>query len=289
MREMVARLIGSEVRVEFELAAQPSIVRVDVGQIEQVVINLLLNARDAMPHGGRIHVRTSTADAAPATGGRRMRVRQGRFVTLAVSDTGQGMDAETRQRVFEPFFTTRADGGGTGLGLASVHAIVMQAGGSIDVKSEPGQGSTFTIYWPAAEAAVDEASVAVRDAGPARAATVLVVEDHDVIRRLCRRVLENEGHIVAEASNVEHALQKASEMQDLDLLLADVRLGGENGLELARTLRVGRPSIRVLLMSGYASPRVEDAAFLEKPFTPAALVSAVRQVLGHGGSAGDTR
>ena len=279
MRDMMARLIGSEVQLEFDLAADPSTVRLDVGQVEQMVINLLLNARDAMPRGGRVRLRTALAEAAPAAGARRHRVRPGKYVTLEVQDTGAGMDEETRQRVFEPFFTTKGESGGTGLGLASVHAIVTQAGGGIDVTSARGAGSTFTVYLPAAEAAADASAAEGAAAATGRSATVLVVEDHEVIRRLCRRVLEGEGHRVQEASSVVHALRLAGEMDELDLLLADVRLGGENSLELVRVLREERPGVRVLLMSGYASPEGGDAAFLEKPFTPAALVSAVRQVL----------
>ena len=279
IRDMVTRLIGSDVRLAFELDAHPSIVRLDIGQIEQIVINLLLNARDAMPGGGRVQVRTGNADASPVAGARRQRLQPGKYVTLSVTDTGRGMDAGTRVRIFEPFFTTKGAAGGTGLGLASVHAIVAQAGGGIDVTSAPGQGSSFTLFLPSA---VPESRASAR-VGSKRAAThaaaVLVVEDHDVIRRLCRRVLEKEGHQVTEASSAEDALRRAREMKRLDLILADVRLGAEDGLALARALRADHPGARVLLMSGAAGPDTGDAAFLEKPFTPAALVSAVRQLL----------
>jgi signal transduction histidine kinase len=279
LKDFVARLIGSEIAVEYELSAQSATTRLEAGQLEQIVINLLLNARDALPHGGRVWVRTESVEI-PGDAAGTTALRPGRYVTLRVRDDGQGMDANTRQHLFEPFFTTKAPGQGTGLGLASVHAIVTQAGGHIELESEPERGTTFTLYLPWVDGEdVSPANLEV-PAGPQRPATVLVVEDHDVIRGLCCRVLESEGHRVFEASTVQRALQIADDVPDLDLVVADVRLGGENGVDLARALKAARPSVRVLLVSGYATPRVWEAAFLAKPFTPLRLISAVRQVLG---------
>ena len=280
LREIVVRLVDAPVSVEFELGSGLPPVRLEDGQLEQIVINLLLNARDAMPANGRVTVRTAVAEigaggAAVLSG----RLEPGRYVSLAVSDTGHGMTRETRGRILEPFFTTKASAGGTGLGLSTVHAIVQQAGGCLDIASAPGRGSTFTIYLPPAPVEQTAAPEAAAMPAAVPAARILVIDDHDSIRALCRRALESDGHEVLDAAAADAALGIARTLDRLDLVVVDVRVRGENGRELLQAVRAIRPEARVLLMSAQQRPGNGEAPVLEKPFTAAALVAAVRTVL----------
>jgi signal transduction histidine kinase len=281
LREIVDRLIDAPVKVAFELGNGLPHVRLEEGQLEQVVINLLLNARDAMPGGGDVQVRTDLAaigqEGASVMSGR---IAPGRYVRLVVADTGVGIERETLERILEPFFTTKANTGGTGLGLSTVHAIVRQAGGHLDIVSAPGKGSAFAIYLPAAasgEAAAEQSAVPA----PVPPAVILVVDDHDAIRAVCRRALESDGHRVLEAASVDAAIEVSRAQDRLDLVVADARLRGENGGTLRRALGAGRPEVRMLLMSGHHVD-AGDAGVLEKPFTAAALVAAVRKALAPG-------
>ncbi len=278
---LLRRLIGEDIVLDTDLDSAISHVLADPSQLEQVILNLAVNARDAMPTGGRIVLRTRTAvsldpralitaDAAP-----------GPFVVLEVEDTGTGMDETTRQHIFEPFFTTKALG--TGLGLSTVYGIVQQSGGGIAVSSEQGKGSTFAVYLPVAAGNVDEQAAAAPQMGPSGHETVLVVEDDDRVRLLATRVLRLAGYTVLEASDPQVAIASTHDAPGIDLLLTDQVLPYMRGVELYERLRATRPRMKVLFMSGYRedleSPGVPPTAFLGKPFTPELLTTAVRRVL----------
>jgi two-component system, cell cycle sensor histidine kinase and response regulator CckA len=288
MAAMLQRIIGEDVELTTSLAASLPPVRGDRGQLEQVVMNLVVNARDATAGGGAIRIETApvvissghTVDAQPP-------LKTGNYVALIVSDTGRGMSDEIKRRLFEPFFTTKPRGQGTGLGLATVYGIVAQSGGSIAVTSEPGHGSVFTIYLPRQEHAAPERVVPAVAAGAAGGhETVLLAEDEPAVRTLARRILQRAGYTVVEAANGAEAEARAASMPAIDLLLTDVMMPGGTGPELFRRLVATRPSLRVLFMSGYAEQDLFDRAaidrsapFLEKPFTVEALTARVREVL----------
>jgi signal transduction histidine kinase len=270
-QRMLCRLLGSDVSLTTALAAARPLVRADPGQLEQVITNLVVNARDAMPDGGTVRIETAVADGT---------------VRLSVEDDGIGMDERTTERIFDPFFTTKEQGKGTGLGLAMVHGIVTQSDGSITVESAPGRGARFEIALPAT--VPDEPEVARCDAVEAEAGTerVLVVEDEPAVRDLARRILEREGYSVVTAESGEEALRLWDELGPVDALLTDLVMPGLNGRELAAVLGSRFPELRVVLMSGYArdaEPLDEllaaGAAFVEKPFTASALAAEVRGVL----------
>ncbi len=281
---MLRRLIGEDLTLDTDLAPDLCAVRADPGQVEQVLVNLAVNARDAMPDGGRLAIRTANVDA--TDGGD---VPAGPYVLIEVTDTGTGMDAPTLARVFEPFFTTKERGKGTGLGLASVYGIVRQSGGHIAVTSTPGVGTSFRIHLPRVDAPVDAAPaprvVSVPAAGTE---TVLVAEDEQMVRVLIRKVLEQAGYTVLLASGGAEALQLAARHAGpIQMLVTDVVMPGMNGRELARRLLELRPDTKVLFLSGYADDAVErhgvldpGTAFMQKPFSPGALASRVREVLG---------
>jgi two-component system, cell cycle sensor histidine kinase and response regulator CckA len=275
MQTMLRRLIGEDVQLVAALDPALGQARADPSQLEQVILNLAVNARDAMPQGGRLTLETANAE-----------LEDGRYVSLSVSDTGVGMDAEVRKHLFEPFFTTKGPGKGTGLGLATVYGIVAQSGGSILVESEPGRGTTFKVFLPR----VDEplASHAGPEALPPAGGTetVLVAEDEDGVRSLICEILGELGYDVREAARPEAAIKAFSAGGEVHLLLTDVVMPGMNGPQLAARLAALRPGLRVLYMSGYTGDSValqgvleQGTHLLQKPFTPDALARKVREVL----------
>ena len=274
MKDMLGRLIGEDIALLTTPTPGLGRVKADRGQIEQVVMNLAVNARDAMPQGGRLILETANVDLDDEYERRHVGARPGPHVMLAVSDTGTGIPREIQAQIFEPFFTTKEQGKGTGLGLATVYGIVKQSGGYIEVDSEPGQGTAFRIYLPRLDAA-------------AATETILLVEDEEGVRELARDILRASGYTVLEARNGAEALLLCERHQGpLDMLLTDVVMPRMSGRELAERLAPLRPELSVLYMSGYTDDAVirhgvlaAGTAFLQKPFTPAALVQRVRETL----------
>jgi PAS domain S-box-containing protein len=286
--KMLPRLIGEDIDLRILTNASLGWVKADQSQIEQVLINLAVNARDAMPKGGRLTIETATVDLDESYVRQHVSARPGPYVVLAVRDTGVGMDAETQAHCFEPFFTTKEQGRGTGLGLATVYGVVKQSGGWIWVYSELGQGTTFKIYLPRvpqdAEAETHPTSLG---SAPHGTETILVVEDQEGIRELARDFLASCGYEVLVASDGAEALKIAERHEDpIHLVLTDVVMPNLNGHELAQRLTASRPSMKILFMSGYteraASPHdslPQDAISLEKPFSLHMLATKVRQAL----------
>jgi len=293
MRPMLERLVGETVELRVALSAESGTVRADPHQLEQVIMNLAVNARDAMPGGGRLLIETASVELDESLARPLPEARAGRYVVLEVSDSGTGMDEETRQRIFEPFFTTKGAGQGTGLGLSMVQGIVVQSGGYIDVHSEPGLGTTFRIYLPAlVEAAADAGEPAAVPAVGGKE-TVLVVEDQAEVRDYAVTVLKAYGYRVIQAESPGEALSICErERGRIHLVLTDVVMPVLSGHELAVRLEKMRPGIKVLFMSGYTGEFVmrhgvleQDVAFIQKPFSPQALAAKVRAVLGPPGPA----
>ncbi|MEX2177919.1 MAG: PAS domain-containing protein [Gemmatimonadaceae bacterium] len=285
---MLRRLIGEDVDFESDVEGPIDPVVADEGEIEQVLINLVVNARDAMPQGGKLRMRAANARVDDALCARHPSLRPGDYVQLTVSDSGMGMTAETMARAFEPFFTTKEPGRGTGLGLSTVYAVVKQCGGVITVDSEPGSGTVFCVYLPtAAGAEVEPAIIPGRRAQSRAGETILLAEDEDSVRRLARRVLESQGYTVLEAINGEDALRLATDYSGvIDLLLSDVVMPELGGRLLAERLTLARPETEVLFMSGYTDDDILRRGLLErgqrllqKPFTATALAHEVRSVL----------
>jgi len=284
---MLRRVIGENVQLRTVASPVLGLVKADRGQIEQVLMNLVINARDAMPKGGTITIGTDMATLDADYAERHMGVPPGRYVVLSVSDTGHGMDAETQRHIFEPFFTTKEKGKGTGLGLSTVYGIVKQSNGHIWVYSEPGAGTTFKIYWPVAEETAESRPSAV-PAAPARGGheTVLVVEDEPGIRKLVCRALTLAGYTVLEARSAAQASEIAGTHSGaIHLVLTDVVLPDAGGVEIGERVRAARPDCKLLYMSGYTDDTIayqgalEGAPFLEKPFSGETLVRRVREVL----------
>ncbi len=289
MDRMLRRLLGENVELEVVAAPELGRVRIDPGQIEQVILNLVVNARDATPEGGRITIETSRAEVGGQEPAPRGGLVPGRYVVLSVRDTGHGMDADVRSHLFEPFFTTKDKGKGTGLGLSTAYGIVKEAGGDIRVRSEPGRGSTFEVYLPRLDVPA-EADQADREALPVGDETVLLVEDEPMVRQLAARVLRGLGYTVREATDGMEALRLvAGHTAEIDLVVTDVVMPRLGGRELASRLRTERPNLAVLFISGYTE-NVSDVQgligagveFLQKPFTPASLARSVRSTLEHG-------
>jgi two-component system, cell cycle sensor histidine kinase and response regulator CckA len=286
--KMLRRLIGEDVRLEIALSETPAVVRADAGQLEQVILNLAVNARDAMPEGGRLTIETANLEFDDAYARDHQEVSRGRYSMLAVSDTGAGMDAEVLSHLFEPFFTTKEAGKGTGLGLATVYGIVKQSGGSIWTYSEPGHGAVFKIYLPHLDEPheAQESATAGHPAAGGRE-TVLLVEDDDAVREIVWRALSGRGYTVLRAPGGSAALEVAgAHPEAIDLLLTDLVMPGMTGRELASALSAERPGLRVLFMSGYTDDAVirhgvlgAGMPYLEKPFTPEPLFRKVRAVL----------
>ena len=288
--KMLKRLIGEDIRLVSILDPKLSRIKADPGQLEQIIMNLAINARDAMSQGGKLTIETGQTELDADYAAEHPDVVPGNYVFLAVSDTGIGMDAATRARIFEPFFTTKGVGAGTGLGLPMVYGIVKQSGGSIWVYSEVGQGTTFKIYLPAIDAPATTKPVAPVAQQSGAGATVLLVEDEPGVRKVARRVLEEAGYKVLEADGAEPAFALFDQHADsIDMLLTDVVLPGKGGPAIAAELQSRRPGLKVLFMSGYTDNAIvhhgvldPGIAFLEKPFRPAALLAKVREVLDAG-------
>jgi PAS domain S-box-containing protein len=285
---MVGRLIGENIEVRLVLSSDLRAALADCGQMEQVLMNLLVNARDAMPDGGQVTIETSMVELDDTAFGE-THVSRGSYVMFAVTDTGTGMDADTQKRLFEPFFTTKEPGQGTGLGLSTTYGIVKQSNGYIWVYSEPGRGSTFKVYLPSAEVAAPSeeiASVAV-DPGESPSGTILLVEDAGRVRKLTKRILDRAGYHVLEAVDGDDAERVlADHGASVDLMLTDVIMPGCGGPELYSRLEQRQPGLRVLYMSGYTPDSVARKAgldrglpYVQKPFTSATLMKQVRAAL----------
>lgn len=285
--KMLRRLLRADVAFHLDVAPGLRCIHADAGQIEQVIMNLVLNARDAMPQGGKLTVACVNVDVNEAHAAAQVGAKPGPHVMLAVSDTGVGMSRETMDRMFEPFFTTKPTGKGTGLGLATVHGIVRQAGAHILVESEPGKGSTFRVYFPAVEekAAIRDTAASVE--GLPGDEVILVCGDEELVRRVVCQILRTAGYTILEARNGKHALDVAAAYDGrIDLLLSDVIMPEMNGKELAEVMVRRRPGIRVMFISGYTDDvldrrvlRSEAEDFLQKPFGPTALLQRVRELL----------
>jgi two-component system, cell cycle sensor histidine kinase and response regulator CckA len=288
VNKMLRRLIGEDIELVTALAPDPGAVRADAGQIEQVLVNLVVNARDAMPKGGRLTIATAEVDISDPNTSEHHQVPPGRYVALRVTDTGIGMDRETQGHVFEPFFTTKPRAHGTGLGLATVYGIVRQSGGHVTLDSAPGAGTTFCIYLPSVDEPVTPVSAPAAVAAPAAGTgTVLLAEDEHLVRILARKTLEQAGYHVLVAAGAPEALAIAQHHDGpIDLLLTDVVMPEMSGRDLTHRLTELRPDVRVLYMSGYSDEAVarhgvldDGTAFIQKPFTPGELARKVREVL----------
>jgi CheY-like chemotaxis protein len=283
LSSLLARMLGEDIRLQLSLAADLGRARVDPGQIKQVVMNLAVNSRDAMPHGGLLELATQNRvlDAGDAM---RLDVNPGEYVTLSVRDTGTGMSPEVSARLFEPFFTTKAPGKGTGLGLAIVYGAMKQSGGGIEVHSEPGAGAEFRLLFPKLDASPDHAEPSAE--GPPRGTeTILLVEDETVVRNIARSILERLGYRVIACASAREALA-AIDVEAIDLLLTDVVMPEMGGRELALRVTERLPEVAVLYTSGYAEDVIvrmdvaeEAAAFLAKPYSIDVLAHKVRAVL----------
>jgi PAS domain S-box-containing protein len=289
---MLGRIISETITLETCLEPHLGQVLADPGQIDQVLLNLAVNARDAMPEGGKLTIATANAMRDAAAVRTQPAARPGPYVVLAVTDSGCGMSADVQAHLFEPFFTTKGPGKGTGLGLATVFGIVTQSGGHIEVASAPGQGTTFQIYLPRCP---EPGPAPTQPTAPPPCTsrgteTILLVEDDEGVRTLSRQVLAHQGYTVLDAGHGQEALQVcAAHAQPIHLLVADVVMPQLGGRELARRLRTLHPQLRVLYLSGYPDDaaalegwvQAEEASLLHKPFTPSALLSKVREILEH--------
>jgi CheY-like chemotaxis protein len=285
--KLLQRLIGEN--IDLVSLAQPELgkVKADPGQIEQVIMNLVLNARDAMPRGGKITIETGHIYLDEAYAGKHESIKPGHYVVLAVSDTGVGMDAETQKRIFDPFFTTKEVGKGTGLGLSMVYGIVKQSGGNIWVYSEVGKGTTFKIYLPRVDQVEEPERSTVLAAIPQGTETVLLVEDEEMVRNLSQEILEDSGYRVVVATNGKEGLRVCQEFREhIDLIITDVVMPEMNGREMAEQAALLRPTTKVLFMSGYTDDAIvrhgileENMSYMQKPFLPDALALKAREVL----------
>jgi CheY-like chemotaxis protein len=285
---MLQRLIGEDIELVTRPSSDVADIHADPGQLEQVLVNLVVNARDAMPHGGAIVIGTRNETLAPGSElSRKNDGLSGRFVVLSVTDTGVGMDDATASRIFEPFFTTKDVGHGTGLGLSTVYGIAKQSGGFIMVRSKPGAGASFELYLPAVDESSDDESPLMPRAEWRGTETILLVEDSDAVRQLARQILRQLGYAVLTARDGREALELVkTDSSRIDLLLTDVVMPHMSGRELAEAIRTTRPDVKVLYMSGYTDDVLvrkgqhdPDASFMEKPFTMTILAERVRQRL----------
>ena len=288
MRDMLSAVLGEDVELTIATGEGPGRLRADSVQLEQVILNLVLNARDAMPDGGTLTIETSTVDRSQIPAELAEEAKEPCYVRLAVTDTGVGMDDDTRARLFEPFFTTKEVGSGTGLGLSSVYGIVTHAGGHIRVSSEPGKGSRFELLWPQVQGATPAPRPEPPPVhSPAGSERILLVEDEKVVRHLARRILERNGYVVEEAADGPSALRVLGDAtRPIQLVVTDAVMPHMSGFELVDRVSDRWPETRVLLVSGHLdhpslrSPEVPpDVPFLRKPFTPSELCASVREVL----------
>jgi CheY-like chemotaxis protein len=288
LSKMLRRLLGENIGLQLEADAALGLVKVDPVQLEQAVINLAVNARDAMPGGGRLTIETRNAELDQGYVEQHPDARPGRYVRVAVSDSGHGIDAATQARIFEPFFTTKGPGRGTGLGLAMVYGFVKQSGGHIDTESEVGCGTTFKVYLPRADETVPSGRSSQDFVMlPKGTETILLVEDQDAVRLFARQVLLAGGYTVLEARGGEEAFQVAQQcLGPIHLLVTDVVMPRMSGPQLAELLARDRPDLRVLFVSGYADEAMTrcgmaeaSSAFLQKPFNRVRLAQKVREVL----------
>jgi two-component system, cell cycle sensor histidine kinase and response regulator CckA len=289
VEEMLRRVIGEDVDLITVLEPNLWRVQVDPNQVQQVILNLAVNARDAMPEGGTLTIETSNVNVEEAYAHDHPGTAPGPHVMLTITDTGTGMDEETKEHMFEPFFTTKELGKGTGLGLSTVYGITRQSGGNIWAESEPGRGACFTIVLPAVEGTEVEAELALSQGDSAQGKeTILVVEDQETVLRLVREILEQQGYRVLHALRPSDAISICNEYDGpIDLMISDVIMPQMNGRQLADYVAPTRPNMRVLFMSGYTdNAMVEDgllgpgAAFIQKPFQMWSLTGKVREVLG---------
>jgi two-component system cell cycle sensor histidine kinase/response regulator CckA len=287
MRGMLGRLIGEDVKIVLILRPELALVKADRGQVEQIVMNLVVNARDAMPKGGTLTIETASVELDEHYAKTHLNVKPGSYAVIAVTDTGTGMSAQVKARLFEPFFTTKEPGKGTGLGLATVHGIATRSGGSVGVYSEEGKGTSFRVYFPKADAAESVVDARTPVVPPRTGAqTVLVVDDADGLRELAKRLLERQGHAVLVAADAEEALCLVESTPTIDILLTDVVMPGASGPELTKRLVEQRPALKVIYMSGYTEDAIVQhgvlkpgITFLNKPFTSATLADKIREVL----------
>jgi two-component system, cell cycle sensor histidine kinase and response regulator CckA len=290
--KMLPRMIGEDIELLIELSGSLGHVKADRGQIEQVLMNLATNARDAMPGGGYLTIKTENVCFNAKVSQRHAVVEPGRYVMLSVSDNGSGMDAETQTHIFEPFFTTKEIGKGTGLGLSTAYGIVKQSGGSIWVYSEVGRGTSFKIYLPRVDAVFEHEESDKSRPVPRGSETILLVEDEDVVRDLSREILEEYGYAVLTAPDGKEGLRICKEFKgQIDLMITDVVMPQMNGRELAEKLGVLRPDARVLYMSGFTDDAIvrhgvldDGTCFIQKPFSPDALALKTREILDQNGS-----
>jgi CheY-like chemotaxis protein len=283
---LLRRLIGEDIDLRIKQDAGTGSIHADPGQIQQMILNLAINARDAMPHGGSLLIQTRAVELGSDYVGHHFGIKPGRYVLLEVCDNGTGMTEATRKRVFEPFFTTKAEGKGTGLGLSTVYGIVKQFGGSIDIYTEAGHGSTFRVYLPRVEDSAEQES-AVAPEIPGGKETLLLVEDEEGVRKMVRIALERCGYTVLAAASGPEAMEVARLHEGpIDALITDMVMPRMHGSDLAEKLRADRPGIATIFMSGYPGDSFhgekalgEDASFLQKPFAPVLLIAKVREVL----------
>jgi hypothetical protein len=285
--KILRRLIGEDIELVMKVEPDLRSIKADPGQLEQVLMNLAVNARDAMPIGGKLTIRAANIFLDRRYALKQLPVQPGWYVMLAVSDTGCGMNAETQSRIFEPFFTTKEQGKGTGLGLSTVYGIIKQSGGQIRVHSEPGRGSTFTIFLPCAEEGASLSLAKHEEVRPQGSETIMVVEDEADVRKLSCRILLKNGYHVLEATSSQQALALGRHYQKpIHLLLTDVVMPHMSGADLTRRMASSHPEMKILYMSGYTNDAVirhgiseAEVDFLQKPFSPCALTQKVREVL----------
>jgi two-component system cell cycle sensor histidine kinase/response regulator CckA len=289
MGKLIPRLIGEDVELVVRTATDLGAIRADASQMEQIIMNLAVNARDAMPNGGRLIIETANADLDRAYNTVHPAMQSGNYVLLAVSDSGIGMDAETQAHIFEPFFTTKEQGKGTGLGLSTVYGVVKQSGGFIWVYSELGKGTSFKIYLPRVDQPVEQGEAALPFVeAPRGTETVLLAEDEQDVRDVAREFLESAGYTVIQARDGEDALRVAARHSgQIKLLVTDMVMPGMTGPQLAARLREKHNALAVVYMSGYSEHSAAEAAppgspvrLLTKPFSRSAILRAAREVLG---------